>query len=83
MSKNVIGMYRTREGVTNGDEFVAGESEILRDPDTGEVLDEVLTERARIKVVQLNDRTSVCSIVNGDAGEIVTGMAIQYSREKS
>ncbi len=73
----------SREGVTNGDEFVAGESEILRDPDTGEVLDEVLNERARIKVVKLNDRTSVCTIVNGDAGQIVTGMAIQYSREKS
>lgn len=73
----------SREGVSAGDEFVAGESEMLRDPDTGEVLDEVLNERARIKVVQLNDRTSVCTVVTGDAGQIVTGMAIQYSREKS
>jgi curli biogenesis system outer membrane secretion channel CsgG len=73
----------SREGVSAGDEFVAGESEILRDPDTGEVLDEVLNERARIKVLQLNDRTAICTVVNGDVGQIVTGMAIQYSREKS
>lgn len=73
----------SREGVSAGDEFVAGESEILRDPDTGEVLDEVLTERVRIKVVQLNDRTSVCSVVKGDTDGVVAGMAIQYSREKS
>jgi curli biogenesis system outer membrane secretion channel CsgG len=71
----------SREGVTAEDEFIAGESEILRDPDTGEFLEEVLNERARIKVVQLNDRTAVCTVVNGEPGHIVTGMAIQYSRE--
>jgi len=72
-----------REGVSVGDEFVAGESEILRDPDTGEFLDEVIHERVRIRVQQLNDRTSVCSVVSGDASQIVTGMAIQYGREGS
>jgi curli biogenesis system outer membrane secretion channel CsgG len=73
----------TREGVSADDEFVAGESEILRDPDTGEYLDEVLNERARIKVVQLSDRTATCSVVSGDAGQIVVGMAIQYSNGKN
>jgi curli biogenesis system outer membrane secretion channel CsgG len=73
----------SREGVSAGDEFVAGESEILRDPDTGEYLDEVIHERARIRVIQLNERTSSCSVVSGEAGQIVTGMAIQYGREKS
>lgn len=71
-----------REGVAADDEFVAGESEILRDPDTGEYLDEVLNERARIRVVQLTDRTATCSVVSGDAGQIVVGMAIQYSDGK-
>jgi curli biogenesis system outer membrane secretion channel CsgG len=73
----------SREGVNTGDEFVAGESEILRDPDTGEVLDEVLHERARIRVVNIGERTATCSIVNGEAGQIVVGMAVQYSRDKS
>jgi curli biogenesis system outer membrane secretion channel CsgG len=72
----------TREGVSSGDEFVAGESEILRDPDTGEVLDEVVHERARIRVSQLGERTATCSIVNGDIGQIVVGMGVQHSRER-
>lgn len=73
----------SREGVAVGDEFVAGESEILRDPDTGEVLDEVLQERARLRVEQVGDRTATCSIVNGTAGQLVVGMAVQYSRERN
>lgn len=68
----------SREGVVSGDEFVAGESEVLRDPDTGEFLDEVIHERARIKVVSLSERTSVCTVANGDAAQLVAGMAIQY-----
>jgi hypothetical protein len=71
----------SREGVAAGDEFVAGESEILRDPDTGEVLDEVLHERARIRVERITDRTATCSVVTGNASQLVVGMAIQYSRE--
>jgi curli biogenesis system outer membrane secretion channel CsgG len=70
----------SREGVAAEDEFVAGESEILRDPDTGEYLEEVLNERARIRVVQLTERTATCSVVSGDAGQLVVGMAIQYSQ---
>jgi len=72
-----------REGVNSGDEFIAGESEVLRDPDTGEVLDEVVNERALIRVVQLTERTATCSVVNGDIGQVVTGMGIQYKRGKS
>lgn len=71
----------TREGVSSDDVFVAGESEILRDPDTGEYLDEVLNERARIRVVQLGERTATCSIVSGEVGQIVVGMAIRYTQE--
>lgn len=71
----------TREGVAVGNEFIVGESEILRDPDTGEVLDEVIKERARIRVIQVNERTSVCSIVSGTVGQIVERMAIQYTSE--
>jgi len=71
----------SREGVSAGDEFIVGESEILRDPDTGEVLDEVLHERARIKVVSVSERTSVCNVVSGAADQVIVRMAIQYSSE--
>ena len=73
----------SREGVAPGDEFIAGESEILRDPDTGELLDEVVHERARIRVEQSNDRTSTCSIVSGDKRQLVVGMAVRYRGEGS
>ncbi|HEV7507785.1 MAG TPA: CsgG/HfaB family protein [Thermoanaerobaculia bacterium] len=72
----------SREGVVAGDEFVAGESEILSDPDTGETLDEVVHERARIRVVRVNDRTAVCSVVKGDLSQIIEGMGIQHGHEK-
>lgn len=71
----------SREGVSVGDEFIVGESEILRDPDTGEVLDEIVHERARIKVIQVNERTAVCSIVSGTAQQIVERMGVLYSNE--
>ena len=71
----------TRDGVTVGTEFIVGESDILRDPDTGEVLDEVIHERARIKVVTVSERTSVCTVVSGAAGQVVERMAIQFSNE--
>ena len=67
-----------REGVAAGDEFVAGESEILRDPDTGEFLDEVIHERVRIRADSMGERTSTCSVVSGDSRQLVVGMAIQY-----
>ncbi len=71
----------SREGVSAGDEFIVGESELLRDPDTGEVLDEIVHERARIKVIQVTDRTAVCSVVSGTAQQIVERMGILYSNE--
>jgi curli biogenesis system outer membrane secretion channel CsgG len=71
----------SREGVTAGDEFIVGESELLRDPDTGEVLDEVVHERARIRVIQVNERTAVCTVVSGTVQQIVERMGVLYSNE--
>jgi curli biogenesis system outer membrane secretion channel CsgG len=71
----------SREGVSSGDEFIVGESEVLRDPDTGEVLEEFVTERARLRADKVNERTTTCSIVQGDASQVVDGMGLQYSRE--
>lgn len=71
----------SREGVSAGDEFIIGESEILRDPDTGEIIDELVRERARVKVVQVNERTSMCILVSGDLEEIVERMSVKYTNK--
>ena len=79
--ERVIVNRGSREGVSAGDEFIVGESEVLRDPDTGEVIDEVLHERARVKVVSVSERTATCSVIQGTIGQIVERMAIQYKGE--
>lgn len=65
-----------REGVTEGLSFSVGESEIIRSPGTGEVLDEIITERARIQAVRVRDKVSICKVTAGDASTIYEGMGI-------
>jgi curli biogenesis system outer membrane secretion channel CsgG len=65
-----------REGVTAGQVFTVGEVEVLRDPDTGEVLDEFMNELATLKVDSVKEKLSVCSITSGDASSIDRGMAV-------
>ncbi len=66
----------TREGVTVGQSFVVGDVEVIRDPDTGEVLDEDMTTVATIKVDKVKEKLSICSVLTGDAGQVGKGMAI-------
>lgn len=66
----------SREGVTNGQTFVVGDAKILRDPDTGEVLDHSVNEVARLQVRQVRERISVCSVSSGSAGKVRKGMAV-------
>ncbi len=66
----------TREGVVMGQQFVVGEVEVIRDPDTGEVLDEDMTRIATLEVSQVKEKLSICSVTSGDAGAIAKGMAI-------
>ncbi len=66
----------TREGVQAGQEFVIGDVEVIRDPDTGEVLDEDMTEIAWIVADQVKEKLSICSVKTGDAAGIQKGMAV-------
>jgi curli biogenesis system outer membrane secretion channel CsgG len=66
----------TREGVSVGQEFTVGEVEVLRDPDTGEVLDESMTEFARLTVSQVKEKLSICDVTSGDASAVAKGMTI-------
>jgi len=67
----------TREGVSPGQMFVVGTSEVIRDPDTGEVLDESLDQVATLRVATVKEKLSICSIVTGDASAIERGMRVQ------
>ena len=65
-----------REGVTVGQNFVVGSVEVLRDPDTGEVLDESMTETAGLKVNQVKEKVSIASVTWGKAASIEKGMRV-------
>lgn len=65
-----------REGVRVGQELVIGESEVIRDPDTGEILDEIMTEFARIRVDEVREKLSIASVIDGDASMVDRGMAV-------
>ena len=49
---------------------------MVRDPDTGEVLDQSVTEVARVKVSQVKEKLSICTITSGSAGAIKKGMMV-------
>jgi curli biogenesis system outer membrane secretion channel CsgG len=63
-----------REGVAVGQIFKVGTAEVLRDPGTGEVLDNSFTEKGQIKVDTLKEKVSICSIISGTG--IERGMAV-------
>ena len=66
----------SREGVSVGQTFTVGDVEVLRDPDTGEVLDESMTEVARLTVSQVKEKLSICDVSSGDASAVAKGMTI-------
>lgn len=66
----------TREGVTSGQQFVVGEMEVIRDPDTGEVLDESVTEVARLEAETVREKLSICKVVSGNAGAVKKGQGV-------
>jgi hypothetical protein len=70
----------TREGVTEGQEFVVGEMDVLRDPSTGEVLDESLIEVARLRAMQVREKLAICEVVSGDVAAIAAGQGVMAVR---
>ena len=63
-----------REGVTVGQTFDVGESVILRDPDTGEVLDQSVESVGTIRVAKVKEKIAICDVVEGSG--IRKGMTI-------
>jgi len=65
-----------REGVKVGQVFIIGDTEVIRDPDTGEVLDTSVTEVARLKAVQVKEKLSICEVTSGKAAQVRKGMGV-------
>jgi curli biogenesis system outer membrane secretion channel CsgG len=65
-----------REGVHRGQEFVVGTADVIRDPDTGEVLDESINEVARLRADVVKEKLSICSVTSGSASAVERGMAV-------
>ena len=66
----------SREGVSIGQTFTVGEVEVIRDPDTGEVLDESMTVLANLKVDTVKEKLSIASVTSGSASSVMKGMTI-------
>ena len=66
----------TREGVAAGQEFVVGKANVIRDPDTGEVLNSSVEEVARLKVASVKEKLSICDVVSGKAASVQKGMMV-------
>lgn len=67
----------SREGVSEGQIFVVGAEEVIRDPDTGEVLDRLVDEVARLKVTNAREKLSLCEVISGDTGSVGKGMTVR------
>ena len=65
-----------REGVRPGESFIAGEATVLRDPDTGEVLDYDIDVQARLQVDRVKEKIAYCTVVTGDVTLLYEGMGI-------
>jgi curli biogenesis system outer membrane secretion channel CsgG len=63
-----------REGVSMGQTFNVGKAEVLRDPDSGEVLDQSMETIGTIQVVTLKRKLSICKVLQGSG--IKKGMTV-------
>ncbi len=66
----------SREGVAVGTTFVVGTSVVIRDPDTGEVLDEEVEVLARLEVAEVKEKLSICRVTSGEVSRVERGMTV-------
>ncbi|MFC1883784.1 CsgG/HfaB family protein [Thermodesulfobacteriota bacterium] len=78
--KNKVYINRgEREGVRVGQTFEVGEATTLRDPDTGEVLDQSLEKVGVIEVERVKKKISICNVIEGQG--IEKGMTVAVPGE--
>lgn len=64
----------TREGVSPGQSFAVGSVDVIRDPDTGEILDESMNKIASLTCPTVKEKLSICDITSGSG--VKPGMAV-------
>ncbi|MEI6787090.1 MAG: CsgG/HfaB family protein [bacterium] len=74
-SGKVIINRGSREGVSEGQSFVVGKTDVTRDPDTGEVLDTSVEKVAKIKAKTVKEKISICEATEG-ADKIEAKMSV-------
>jgi curli biogenesis system outer membrane secretion channel CsgG len=74
-SGKVIINRGSREGVSEGQAFIVGKTEVTRDPDTGEVLDTSVEKVAKIKTKTVKEKISICEATEG-ADKIEAKMSV-------
>ncbi len=57
----------TREGVSKGQVFDVGRLTLIRDPNTGEVLDQEMEISGKIEAVKVKGKVSICKVIRGNA----------------
>jgi curli biogenesis system outer membrane secretion channel CsgG len=67
----------TREGVAVGDKFDVGETEEIRDPDTGEVLDVEVEKIATLQVTKVKEKLAYCKATGKGVKKGMTIMPAQ------
>jgi len=63
----------SREGVTEGQAFQVGKVTTLRDPNTGEVLDQEVEVSGKIRASKVKEKLSICDITEGN---VLKGMTV-------
>jgi curli biogenesis system outer membrane secretion channel CsgG len=66
-SKKIIVNRGSREGVSVGDVFRIGQTEEIRDPDTGELLDSDFTETGSLEVTNVKEKICYAKLKSGNA----------------
>jgi curli biogenesis system outer membrane secretion channel CsgG len=64
----------TREGVSVGQSFQVGKVEVLRDPKTGELLDQTIEKAGMIEIISVKEKVSIGKVTRGVG--IVNGMTV-------
>ncbi len=76
VNDNLIVINRgTREGVEKGNRFKVGKVKEIRDPDTGELLDTMITTTAELEIINVKDKVSYAKPLSG-ADKIEKGMTV-------
>lgn len=66
-----------REGVTDGRVFQVGKLTTIRDPNTGEILDQEVETSGKIRVTNVKEKLSICEITEGT---VQKGMTVSLAK---